>query len=86
MIPIPWVVNHEQQKNAEILSDAGVARILSENNLKPWRLKTVIDEMFDNIEKYQNMGAEFRTQLKVDSASAIISEIENIIYSTNSVR
>lgn len=79
LIPIPWVVNSEQQKNAEILSDAGFARILSENNLKPWKLKTVIDEMFTNIEEYQNVGAEFKTQLKIDAASVIVSEVENII-------
>ena len=79
LIPIPWVVNSEQQKNAEILSDAGLARILSENNLKSWRLKTVIKEMFDNIERYRNIGTEFRTQLKVDAASAIIFEIDSII-------
>lgn len=74
-IPIPYVVNNEQQKNAEILSDAGLARILSQNNLKPWKLKSTVDEMFVNIDEYRQKGIDFRSQMRLDAASQIVEQI-----------
>lgn len=38
LIPIPWVTHNEQMRNAEILRDVGLARIIREGELTPEKL------------------------------------------------
>lgn len=83
-IPIPWVVNNEQQKNAELLSNAGLASIVSENNLKPWKLKKRIDEMFDKLLTYQEKGLELQASMKTDAAALIVDEVLSLTAKNSS--
>lgn len=43
LVPIPWVSHHEQDENAKFLQEAGLAIILSENNLSSKTLMTCLD-------------------------------------------
>lgn len=38
LIPIPWVTHNEQMRNAEVLKDVGLARIIREGELTPEKL------------------------------------------------
>lgn len=38
LIPIPWVTHNEQMRNAEVLRDVGLARIIREGELTPEKL------------------------------------------------
>jgi UDP-N-acetylglucosamine--N-acetylmuramyl-(pentapeptide) pyrophosphoryl-undecaprenol N-acetylglucosamine transferase len=43
LIPIPWVTNNEQQKNAEVLKSTGLATIISEAELTPEKLQMTVN-------------------------------------------
>lgn len=44
LIPIPWVSHHEQEKNAQILVDAGLATVVSESELTISTLVVAIEQ------------------------------------------
>lgn len=48
LIPIPWVFNDEQQKNAEFMQSLGLAQILNQKNLNPQKLLAEIDSLIEN--------------------------------------
>ncbi len=74
-IPIPWVVNNEQQKNAEVLSNEGLARIVSQNNLKPQKLLNTINEMVESLPEYQEKGRLFSSGMKKEAAPEIVKNL-----------
>ena len=60
LIPIPWVTNNEQQKNAEVLKSTGLATIIPEAELTPEKLQMTINlftrkELDINSKKVQNI-------------------------------
>lgn len=77
-IPIPWVVDNEQQKNAEMILNAGFAKILNQNDLKEWQLKKALEETFLNLKIYQEKGTDFRKEIHLDAAAKIIASITEI--------
>lgn len=46
LIPIPWVTHNEQEKNALILKEAGLAEILNEGELTPEQLTVTISRFY----------------------------------------
>lgn len=50
LIPIPWVTHNEQEENAKILSDLGIAQILNEKDLTTDNLLESIGKYFENSE------------------------------------
>lgn len=43
LIPIPWVTHNEQMRNAEVLKDVGLARIIREGELTPEKLVMTVN-------------------------------------------
>ena len=49
-VPIPWVTHNEQEKNAQNLVDAGLARILPEANLSGDALSAEIEQLASDLD------------------------------------
>lgn len=73
LIPIPWVTNNEQQKNAEILVNLGLAEILPEGELTPSSLVSRIDSFLHKSKTIDNnkISEVFRT----DASTLILEQI-----------
>ncbi len=52
LIPIPWVTNNEQQKNAEVLKSTGLATIIPEAELTPEKLQMTINSFYQKRVRY----------------------------------
>ncbi|MBI4066821.1 UDP-N-acetylglucosamine--N-acetylmuramyl-(pentapeptide) pyrophosphoryl-undecaprenol N-acetylglucosamine transferase [Candidatus Gottesmanbacteria bacterium] len=79
-IPLPWAGEGEQQANATMLKDLGVAHILPQENLDANHLFSTIREMIANKSKYKNY---FTTQtdklVHLPSSELIIQEIKKLL-------
>ena len=80
-IPIPWVTNNEQYKNARILVNAGSAVILSENQLNGESLLKTINEVMDNYDEYWQKAEAIRASCKLHAAEFLAQKI--LAYGSN---
>lgn len=78
IIPIPWVVNDEQRKNAEILSKAGSAEIINEKDLTAEKLLNMINSMVKDIERYRTNAKKARQFFPTDAKEKMVDEIKQI--------
>lgn len=79
LIPIPWASGDEQKKNAKLLEDMGLAKILDQDNLTPQKLLSEIKIFWQNIENYKT-GKTLNNELQknaTDNLCKIINEIAN---------
>lgn len=79
LIPIPWVVNNEQQKNAEILKKLGSAEILPQRDLNPESLLKMIKLMMRNIKDYERSAQKFRGNFPLDARDKMVEEIKTLL-------
>ncbi len=79
LIPIPWVSHDEQNKNAQILANAGSAIILEEKDLTPDSLGVYTAKLFSDLEKYQQGGQRAQKLIRPDAADKIAKEIINLL-------
>lgn len=77
-IPIPWVTNNEQYKNARILVNAGSARILPEDELTPEKLLNEVEGMVKNLDEFREKAEEFQKEVRVDAAEKLAGILWNI--------
>lgn len=75
LVPIPWVSHNEQYKNARILVNEGIARIIPENELTGQHLLQEIELMISDLEKYQSRAEEIKKLIYFDAASKVADEI-----------
>ena len=80
LIPIPWVSHNEQYQNAKVLADAGSAIILEEKNLSAKSILLCSDELFANLEKYQQGGKRAQKLVRLDAADRIAEEISALLF------
>lgn len=73
LIPIPWVSHNEQYKNALVLKEAGIAEILTEDNLTRENLQASIEDMLSKLPNYRS--AQAQTLVKSNADKAIVDEI-----------
>lgn len=78
LVPIPWVSHNEQYKNARILVNEGMARIIPENELIGERLLTEIKNMLADLPNYQGRAQEVKKLIHFDAAAKIADEIFRI--------
>lgn len=80
LIPIPWVFNNEQQKNAEFMQNLGLARILPQKDLTAQKLLAEIDIM---IEEYPAILKRTENIISPDlhASERIVDIIMNVIAS-----
>ncbi|MGB9637399.1 MAG: glycosyltransferase, partial [Microgenomates group bacterium] len=77
LIPIPWSTGGEQQKNAEMLEKAGLAKVLSQSDLESGKLWQTIQDFSRNLKKYV-LKQDF--SLPTDATQKIIKEIKKIVF------
>jgi len=75
LIPLPWSTGGEQQKNAEMLEKAGLAKVLSQNDLEAGKLWQTVQSFSKNLKKYV-LKKTF--SLPTDATERIIDEIKKI--------
>ncbi len=74
LIPIPWSINNEQMKNAQLVERTGLGLILEEKDLKP-------ETFFDSIELIfkKKMRKSKTIEIKSDAAALIVDEIVKLL-------
>ncbi len=78
-IPIPWVYQNEQEKNAQMLVKAGTAEILPQEKLNGEVLLTKISQMTKNLLKYKRNAKRAQEIVRLDSASRIVAELNDLV-------
>jgi UDP-N-acetylglucosamine--N-acetylmuramyl-(pentapeptide) pyrophosphoryl-undecaprenol N-acetylglucosamine transferase len=79
LIPIPWVSHNEQFENAKVLEDAGLAKILPEDDLTPQSLVSTVSEMVSNIKDYKLNDVGAKKAIKQDATEIIVNELLKLI-------
>lgn len=78
LIPLSTAVSDEQTKNAFFYAESGAAILVSEKNLKPNLLLSVIAEVFTNSLKSLEMQRAARKLAHPDAVEKIVKEIMDI--------
>lgn len=76
LIPIPWSNRNEQEKNAEMLVDLGLAEILPQEKLEKGKLLEEITEFSNNLNKYRLISDAF---VKENATEIISTEMIKIL-------
>lgn len=77
-IPIPWSYANEQFKNAQILKQAGLAEILTQERLSAESLSRMIEMMIANLDRYKKNSAKAQKLIKLDAAKKIVELVESL--------
>ena len=80
LIPIPWVSHNEQNKNAQLLADAGSALILEEKDLSAESILLCSSELFADLEKFKEGGLRAQKLIRPNAADKIAAELVNTIF------
>lgn len=80
LIPIPWVHDSEQQKNADTLAEFGGSKVLAQDSLTPQTLLSEINEIMSNLKKFQDLSEKAKSLYIKDSAKNIVNELESILH------
>jgi len=75
LIPIPWSNKNEQMSNALMLAEAGLAKVLDQEELKKDQLLANIKEFAQNLNQYQGKA---QTNVIRNATKNIVDEIEKI--------
>lgn len=79
LIPIPWSNQNEQQKNAEYLVSSGLAKILSQEDLKKGLLLPTVLDFAKNLTHFR-LAPDF-PKPKLEATDLIVEEIEKTVSS-----
>lgn len=74
LIPLPWSAHNEQQKQAELLEKAGVARIFQQNK-KSEELLALIQSMMKELPQYQLQYKTLSKRYVRNAAELVMEEI-----------
>jgi UDP-N-acetylglucosamine--N-acetylmuramyl-(pentapeptide) pyrophosphoryl-undecaprenol N-acetylglucosamine transferase len=77
-IPLPFSYAQEQEKNAKMLAKAGLAEILSQENLTSQKLARLIDKMMAGIDSYKKNRAKAQKLIRLDAAERMVELIEKL--------
>ena len=76
LVPLPWLYQNEQGKNAQMMVDLGIAEILDQKELSVKKLITGIEKMMANLKIYQKNSFQAKKMIKHDSAKRIVTLVE----------
>ena len=79
LIPLPWLYQDEQTKNAQMLFEMGMAEILLQKNLSPGALNQAVDKLIKDSDKYKQKGVQAKKIIKRDAAKRIVSLVERAV-------
>jgi UDP-N-acetylglucosamine--N-acetylmuramyl-(pentapeptide) pyrophosphoryl-undecaprenol N-acetylglucosamine transferase len=81
LVPYPYAANDHQTHNAKALEDAGAAAMIQDRELKPEKLKQILEELIKNKEKRAAMTKALKKMAKTDAAETIAHHILNSVSS-----
>lgn len=87
LIPIPWASNNEQARNAELLVNLGLARIISEKELTPNKLFSAVKDMLARQKRsidlmgqpLQKTVKSAKNMVKTDASRKLVDEVLKLI-------
>ncbi len=79
LIPIPWAMGNEQQKNAEVLAGLWMAEIIEQKDLTADTLLKAIEVVMEDIENYKKAAKEGKKLVHFDAAKKIVAEVNNVL-------
>lgn len=79
LIPIPWVSQQEQFRNAQILAEKGAALILEEEKLSSRALLRALEELLSQLPRYLRAARGTRRLVNLDASSRIAAEIIRLL-------
>jgi len=75
LIPLPISAGSEQLKNAQILENAHLAKIINQKDLSPKRLKDALGEIFTNYSNYLETANRFQKTLPKNASAKLSAYI-----------
>ncbi|HEV2462881.1 MAG TPA: undecaprenyldiphospho-muramoylpentapeptide beta-N-acetylglucosaminyltransferase [Acidobacteriaceae bacterium] len=79
LVPFPQAADDHQRKNAEVLAEAGAARMMVESELSPERLQQTLIQMLEDRAEQDRMAAKARNLAHPDATTRIASLVGSII-------
>ena len=80
LIPLPIAAGNEQEAGAKILTDAGMAEIIREENLSPTSLRKILDKTLKNYQSYQKAAEAFQKTLPKNTAFKLAQQVLKYIH------
>lgn len=77
LIPIPWSESNEQEKNAELLAETGLAVVLDQEKLNGRTLIVEIKKILKNLEKIKKSVAGARALVPENAPSRLMALIDH---------
>lgn len=78
-IPIPWVTHNEQEKNAQVLVDLGIAKILPEGELSREKLVLEIKKFWNKLKREKDINKKaIENKFPVDAIDKILDQMEEL--------
>jgi len=79
LIPLPWLYQNEQAKNARLLAQVGIAEVLLQEDLSGENLLHFIGKMLANISFYRKNSTLAKKMVKLEAAKKIADLIEEVV-------
>lgn len=79
LIPIPWSYKNEQVCNANVLKEAGIAEVLSQDDLTSKKLENKILKSLNKLEGYKKNTLKLKKSIKYNAAEKIVNYIKKEI-------
>jgi len=74
-IPIPWVTNNEQYKNAKVLSDLGLSEIVEEKVFKEIDFKNKLDVVIKTLPKKDLDITKLKRKFPTDAVGRVLDDL-----------
>jgi len=78
LIPLPWLYQNEQEKNARMLEKVGIAEVLLQKDLSPENLLKLVKKMLKNLSYYQKNGSKAKKLVSLRAAEKIVDLLEEV--------
>ena len=78
LVPFAAATNNHQELNARVVESAGGAVVITEKELTPERLATVIADVISDAERFRRMGQAAHSLAAPDATRKIVDYIEQI--------
>lgn len=82
LVPLPWLYQDEQTKNAQMLVKAGIAEILPQKEMTDQRFLATVQRMLRNIGLYQKKASEAKKLVKWTAAKEIVDLVKETARET----
>lgn len=78
LIPLPWLYQDEQTKNAQMLAEAGTGTILPQDKLSSKSLVAEIERAIANLESFRKYASAAKRLVKLDAAKRTVNLVEKL--------